>query len=300
LTISLRESDESMNLEILLDSIVSAVSLGGIYALASSGLALVYGAAGVLNFAHGSLIMFGAYAAWLTYTSTGNPLLSIVAAFLLPFALGGAIERIAFSPFRGKPNELMNTLFVSIAVSVLLEVFALGVFGPRRKSIPPLMTGFYSLGPVTISAQKLAIIVTSITTLLLLWIFLTRTKYGIVIRAVSQDKESAQILGIDLRKVYLMVLTIGSGIAGVSGFLLGSIFLVYPQMGWLPLLIAITTIALGGLGNVQGTIIGSFVLALVQSLSATYLSLGWSLPMMLITVIVLFILRPMGIFKGRI
>jgi branched-chain amino acid transport system permease protein len=289
-----------MSLEILADSLISGVALGGIYALAASGLALVYGAAGVLNFAHGSLIMIGAYAAWFIYTLTGSVVFSLLAGFLLPFSIGGFLEKILFSTFRKRPNESINIIFVSITAALLLEVFSLVVFGPRRKSIAPLMAGFYNLGPLTISAQKLAIITISIAILLLLWFFLTRTRFGIMIRAVSQDTESAQILGVDLKKVYTLVLAIGSGVAGISGFLLGSIFLVYPKMGELPLVISLIIIAIGGLGNVQGTIISSFMLALIQSLTATYLSLGWSLPIMLATVCVIFIVRPTGIFKGRV
>jgi len=289
-----------MSLEILADSTISGLALGGIYALAASGLALVYGAAGVLNFAHGSLIMIGAYAAWFMFTLTGSPVASILLGFLIPFTLGVVLEKVLFSPFRKKPNETINIIFVSIAAALLLEIFSLVVFGPRRKSIPPLMTGFYNLGTFTISAQKLAIITVSIAMLLLLWIFLTRTRLGIMIRAVSQDAESAQILGVDLKRIYTIVLAIGSGMAGISGFLLGSIFLIYPKMGELQLIISIIIISMGGLGNVQGTIISSFILSLIQSLTATYLSLGWSLPIMLAAVCVIFIIRPTGIFKGRV
>lgn len=286
--------------EVIVDSLISGLAMGGIYALAASGLALVYGAANVLNLAHGSLVALGAYAGWYVLVLTGNVMFALVAGFLATFLVGALLERLAFKPFRGRALELLNVFFVSMAISIILELSLLIGFGARRKSFPPLLSGYFEIGGFTIAGQKLMIIAVAVVSLLLLWIFLTRTKTGIAVRAVAQDKEAVQLAGVDIDRIYLVTLSIGSGMAGVSGVLLGSIYLLHPMMGREVLTLALVVIVLSGLGRVQGAIASSFILAEVQSLTAGLLSLSWSLPITLMAALVLFILRPQGVFKGRL
>jgi branched-chain amino acid transport system permease protein len=289
-------------LEPIFSVIFSGVILGAIYALISMGLTLIWGTVGILNFAHGAVLTVGAYIALciFTYTELGY-VASVLLAALAGLTIGIVFELLLFRYFREKPNEFLNTVYTSLASAYIISAIILYLFGPRRKALPPLISGTISIGGLKLlTYHEFMILVVSLVVLSASWLFLKYSKYGIAMRAVSMDRYAARLMGIKLNRIYLLTVGVGCTLASISGVFLGSIYYVYPYMGDVPLVLAFIIIVFGGLGSVKGTIVASFILGIVQNLSGYFLGLGWAMPILFLFMMLTILLRPSGLLGEKV
>ena len=283
----------------ILRQIVNGLQTGSIYALVALGYSMVYGIITLLNFAHGDIIMIGAYVAWFAMARfAANPIIAIVAAVLGCTLLGVAIEKAAYKPLRGSPR--ISLLITAIGVSFLLENAAQMLFGASARSIP----SFFSLSPlalgsIEISGNALVTVIVSAVSMLALTFLVQRTKMGKAMRAVSEDTDAAQLMGININSTITFTFAVGSALAGIGSVLYCA---AYPQatptMGSMLGLKAFVAAVLGGIGSIPGAMIGGFVIGIAEALvSAVGLSV-WKDGVVFAILIIVLLVKPTG-FLGR-
>jgi len=287
-----------MDLMIIINLLIAGIFLGALYALMSTGLTLIWGTVGILNFAHGAIITLGGYMVWVGLQYVGlNYVLSLVIVIMFSLFLGFILELFIFRPFRGKTGEFMNTIYCSLAFAESMAGIILIVFGPRYKKLPYISTGVIKVSNIIImTTHELVLVILSISILISFWIFLKKHKYGLAMRAISQDRFAAQLMGINLNKVYLLTVGVGCLFAGVSGAFLGTVYFLSPHLGDMPLVFAFVIIVFGGLGSIQGTIAAAFILGLFQSTVGYLLGLGWSAAIFFLFMMLTILFRPSGLF----
>lgn len=281
--------------------LVSGLVLGSLYALAATGLSLIWSTLGIFNFSHGALMMLGAYVAWTVSDGAGLGLglaAGITVALTVLIGLGALLEWALIRPFLARKNAVMISVIMTLAASVLLENSALLAWGPRLKQLPPLAEGSTRILGVAISAQELAIIVVAPLVLVGLWSFLKFTRLGAAIRAVAQNRESALLLGINVPLLYATTFSLAAALAALAGILLGSIRFLAPTMGAEPLNKALIVAIFGGLGSLGGTIGGAYVIGLIEALSNNVVGFFWTPAVLFTVLIVVLVFRPTGLF-GR-
>jgi branched-chain amino acid transport system permease protein len=280
----------------LLQHFVNAVVLGGTYALLGIGLTLIFGIMRVVNFTHGELYAFGAYAVyWLVATAGVNFFLALPIAIAAGLALGALVEFVLLRPMRGA--DIDTTMLVMIGAWIVLQNSEMIVWGGVAKSIPtpfpetPLVAGPISVAWLRLFALGMALLLIAGT-----YALINHTKLGTAMRATFQDRDTAALMGVNIRAIHTTTFAIGSGLAAAAGALLGPVFLVEPTMGDLASLKAFAIVILGGLGNVTGATIGGFVLALVEEMGAGYISSGYRDAMGFLIIIVVLLIKPTGLF----
>ncbi|GAB5470308.1 MAG: urea ABC transporter permease subunit UrtB [Rhodospirillales bacterium] len=279
--------------------LVTAVTVGAMYALATLGLSLVWGAMGMLNMAHGAMLTLGGYAAYAAVTGAGMPWpLGLVAAVIVGGIFGIFLYMGLVRFMLGSPAFETNIIIATVGIAIALENVILLIFGGQPFGQPVSMDGAFRLGPATVPYQNVLIVVISIAIMgLVAWVLKT-SRIGRAIRATAQNREAARLMGVPTRKVYLQVLAISGGLAGISGVLLSSITQLSPPLGNDPMLKAFIMCVVAGLGNVPGSVLAAFVLAFVEAGTQFYLGARWGLPVLLMLVILALIWRPYGVF-GR-
>ncbi|MBC6404937.1 MAG: branched-chain amino acid ABC transporter permease [Rhodospirillales bacterium] len=279
--------------------LVTAVTVGAMYSLATLGLSLVWGAMGMLNMAHGTMLTLGGYAAYSAVTTLGLPwYFGFVAAILLG-ALVGAILYYGLVRFMLRnPAFETNIIIATVGIAIALENLVLKIYGGQPLGQPVSLHGTLRLGVVPVQTQNILIVVMSVTIMVLVAWTLKTSRVGRAIRATAQNREAAQLMGVPIRKVYLKVLAISGALAGVSGVLLSSLTQLSPPLGNDPMLKAFIMCVVAGLGNLPGSVLAAFVLALVEACTQFYLGARWGFPVLLILVILALIWRPYGVF-GR-
>ena len=281
--------------------LVSGLILGSIYALMASGLSLVWTTLGIFNFAHGAFMMLGAYAAWTIGAQEGlglGPTLGILAAAVLLAALGCVVELLLLRPFYPRHNLVMLTVITTLSGMIFIENSALLTWGPRIKQLQPLAAGDVTILGVTISAQEALILVVSPLLILSLWLWLRFSRIGRAIRAVGQNQDAAQLLGMNVSALYMTAFGLSAFLAAVAGVLLGSIRFLSPGMGGEPLTKALIVAIFGGLGSVLGTVVGAYVIGLLEAFSDYVVGLYWAPAILFGVMIVTLMIRPSGLF-GR-
>lgn len=287
-------------LELVVQQLINAMSLGSIYALTAIGLAMVFGILRLINFAHGDLMMVGAYLA-LGLGTLGVPIWAVVLLVMVLVALAGMLmERLAYRPVRGSPDVAM--LLTSFAVTVLLQNAALLLVTPRSRAFPtpPLLDGPLRLvGAVQIARLDVATIVLTVVLLLLLTLFITRTTLGISMRATATDLVGAQLVGVNLNRVILTAFAVGSALAGVAGVIWGArVGQINPLMGFNPVLRAFVASVIGGFGSIGGAVLGGYVLGLLEIMLQAFLPSGLSSyrdAFVFLILIVVLLVRPNGL-----
>jgi branched-chain amino acid transport system permease protein len=280
----------------LLQHLVNAVVLGGTYALLGIGLTLIFGIMRVVNFTHGELYAFGAYAVyWLVATSGVNFFLAIPLAIAAGLVLGAAVEYVLLRPMRGA--DIDTTMLVMIGAWIVMQNSEMIVWGGVAKSIAtPFPESPLVVGPVSVSWLRLFALGFALLLIAGTYILINRTKLGKAMRATFQDSDTAALMGVNIRAIHTATFAIGSGLAAAAGALLGPVFLVEPTMGDLASLKAFAIVILGGLGNITGATIGGFVLALVEEMGAGYVSSGYRDAMGFAIIIVVLLIKPTGLF----
>jgi branched-chain amino acid transport system permease protein len=290
-------------MELVVQQFINALSLGGVYALLALGLAIVFSTMGMINFAHGEIMTLGGYAMWFVTVQFGAPLPVVMAAAILSAMLAALImERVAFRPVRGASGATM--LLTSFAASVILQVTFQNVISPRPRGIqlPPEMSQVIPILGVGIGLIQLTAIVMVLVSLTLLTVFLRRTILGISMRAAAQDFSVARLMGIRADAVIATAFAISGLLAGVAAFLWvaqrGS---VEPAMGLTPVIKAFIAAVVGGLGSLQGAVLGGFVLGFIEIMLQAWLpqeALPYKDAFALTIVIAILLWRPRGLL-GR-
>jgi branched-chain amino acid transport system permease protein len=275
------------------------VTVGAIYALVALGLALIYGVLHIINFAHGSILMLALYAAFFLFRLAGvDPYVAIL--ILAPgfFVLGYVLQRFVIAPIGfGKDT---NVLLVTLGLSILFDNLALYLWTSNTRTIDVAYAQiFVDVGVTAIALPRLVAVGAAIVIGLLFWLLMTRTDLGRAIRAVSKERQGARIVGISVEHIFAMSFGLGSAVVAIAACLLLPTFYVTPQVGNAFVLIAFTTVVLGGMGSFIGALVGGLLLGVVEAVSGIFLgeSLG-QIGIFLIFILVL-LFRPTGLFGQR-
>ena len=276
--------------------LINGISLGSIYAMIALGYTMVYGIAKMLNFAHGDVIMIGCYVVFMTMSGMNmNPLLSVILAVVVCTVLGVIIEKVAYKPLR-KASPLA-VLITAIGVSYLLQNIALLIFGADTKSfssVVPLQN--IKIGGITITGVTVVAVLACIVIMIGLMVFIKKTKAGQAMLAVSEDKDAAQLMGVNVNGTISLTFAIGSGLAAIAGVLLCSAYpTLTPYTGSMPGIKAFTAAVFGGIGSIPGAFIGGILFGIIEILGKAYISSQLSDAIVFAVLIIVLLVKPTGI-----
>jgi branched-chain amino acid transport system permease protein len=282
-------------LDVLVTLTLNGLATGMLIFLLAAGLTLIFGLMDVLNFAHGGLFAWGAYSGTWVYATTGSFILAIAGAIITGLILGLLTERWIIKPVYGNHiQQILITLGLMLVLSELLKV----VWGPNQISASPpdYLAGSWELGNVIIIKYRVFIIVVGLLVFGIVQYILKKTKIGLVVRAGVMDKEMVQSLGINIKKVFMLVFMIGSGMAALGGVMLGPYSgVIYAEMGLEFAILAFIVVVIGGMGSFPGSILAAILVGLSGSFMAYYVpSLSLAVNMLLMAVVLIF--RPQGLF----
>ena len=292
-----------MDWTIIQNLLITGFLRGGLYALMAVGLALVFGVMNICHFAHGEYYVLGAYAAYFAFVTYGlNPILAIIVAALLSFLAGAITDRLFFYPLRkrSKGDWVMNAFLLTAGLSVVLQSVYRLVFGNHYRGITQYWHATFHIFSMTVAADRLMAFAIALVAIAGMWFFLQRTRTGRAIRAVSQDERGAMLVGIDLDRIQTLTFALGSMLAGLGGASLLSLSPAYPMGGNKPLIASWFVVTIAGLGNVQGAIIGGFIVGVFESFSYFFLGQGWQEVASLGLLILLLLFKPTGLFGTEI
>lgn len=276
--------------------VLNGVTWGLTIALIALGLFLILGLLEVINIAHGSLYMLGAVAGWFVVDATGNFLLAVVLAPLAVGAIGVAIERGVLRPIE---EDVPITLIATFGLMLVFQQAALLVFGPGTRPVPAPTAARVSVAGISYSAYRLAIAVVSLVLLAGVSVFLTRTRHGLWMRGVRQDRETARAMGVPVSRVYMLTFGLGAALAALAGVLISPIVSVNHLMGLDVLAVAFIVVIVGGLGSMRGVLVASLVFALLENVGSVFVSPVEARLVALVLMIAAVIVRPEGIVARR-
>lgn len=284
-----------------LSNFVNGLGLGSVYAIIALGYTMVYGIAKMLNFAHGDVIMVGAYVAFFALTRFAVPMpLGILAAVICCTVLGVVIERLAYKPLRQASS--LSVLITAIGVSYFLQNSAQLLWSASPKMFPSIIsTGAFTFGGLSISYLTLVTIATCLVVMVCLTLFINRTKTGSAMRACSEDKGASMLMGINVNMIISITFAIGSGLAAIASVLLASTYpSVYPTMGSMPGIKAFTAAVFGGIGSIPGAFIGGLLLGIIEIFAKAYISTQLSDAIVFGVLIVILLIKPTGLLGKKI
>ena len=286
-----------------LSYLISGISLGSVYAIIALGYTMVYGIAKMLNFAHGDVIMVGAYISFCTTSYLGlSPLVSVLLAIVVCTVLGIVIERLAYKPLRQAPA--LAVLITAIGVSYFLQNAALLIWGSSSKTFSSVV-GDWSIklfnDQLTITGVTIVTVLACVVIMVALTLFTTKTKLGTAMRAVSEDKGAAQLMGISVNSTISLTFAIGSGLAAIAGVLLCSAYpMLMPPTGSMPGIKAFTAAVFGGIGSIPGAMIGGILLGIIEIFAKAYISTQLSDAVVFAVLIVVLLVKPDGLLGKRV
>lgn len=291
-----------MTIETLVAILVSGTVAGSLYALMASGLSLVWGTLRMFNFAHGTLLMLGAYTAW--YISNGRGLdlglaVGIPGALVVLALAGVLLYALLVRPFVARPGADLVVIITTLAGATFLQNAAQEVFGPRYKQLDRVVKGQVEFLNTAVGLQEMTIIVVTPLILLLLAVLLKRTKLGLAVRAVEQNHDSALLAGVNVGSVYPLVFAVSAALAALAGVMLAGLFFITPVMGSDPLLRAFIVVVFGGLGSLPGTVVGAYVIGIIEAIAVFFVGLYWAPVVLFIVLILVMIVRPTGLMGGQ-
>ena len=285
---------------IFLDHLINGLSLGSIYAIIALGYTMVYGIAKMLNFAHGDVIMVGAYIAFCGLQYWGfPPVLAILVAMVACTILGITIEGLAYRPLRQAAS--LAVLITAIGVSYLLQNIALMIWGANPKSFPTTFINGSSirLGQLNISTATIITILANVVIMVGLTLFTSKTKVGKAMRCVSEDRGAAELMGINVNRTISITFAIGSALAAIAGVLLwAKVFKLEPTTGAIPGIKAFTAAVLGGIGSIPGAMLGGILLGVIAIFGKAYLSTELGDAIVFAVLIIVLLVKPAGLL-GR-
>ncbi len=287
-----------------LQALISGLSLGSIYALIALGYTMVYGIAKMLNFAHGDVIMIGAYSVIVSLTTMNLPgFAAVIISVVFCAVLGVTIEFLAYRPLR-KATPLA-VLITAIGVSYFLQNIALIIFGstqlPFDKNGKMFNIPQVKLGQVEINGITLVTLIVTAVIMVVLTLFINFTKTGKAMRAVSEDKQAAELMGISVNKTISVTFAIGSALAAVASIFYGGTYTyIKPTTGSMPGIKAFTAAVFGGIGSIPGAMLGGILLGVIEQFSKTYISPLWSDAIVFAVLVVVLVVRPVGLLGKKI
>ena len=284
-------------MEVIFSTLINGLSIGGIYAMIALGYTMVYGIAKMLNFAHGDVIMVGAYLIYV-FIATTNPLLAILFSVLGCMILGITIEKVAYKPLRGASP--LAVLITAIGVSYLLQSVAQIIFGSANKMVTVYEFGAVSLLGATVQISSLVTLGVTVVVMLVLTLFVKYTRLGRAMIAVSEDKSAAQLMGINVNAIISVTFAIGSALASLAGlFYLLKAPAVSNTMGAMPGIKAFTAAVIGGIGSIPGAMLGGILLGVVESISYKITAIApYTDAIEFSILIIILLVRPTG-FLGK-
>lgn len=288
-----------MNASFILQSMINGLLIGGVYSLVAIGLNMIFGVMKIINFAHGSLMMVGMYVCyWAVQIGTVDPYLSIVLVIPLLFVLGAVIQRFLINPIIDAPEH--NQLLLTLGVSLFLENLALFLWSPDYRV---LQTGYASVnfyfGDISLSLVRMLAFVISMFGTVILYLILTKTDLGKAIRAASEEPVGAMIVGVNVRRIYVVSFGIGAACAGVAGAAVAPFFPVYPTVGSLFVITAFVVVVLGGMGSFVGAYFGGLIIGMAESMGAIFLPASMKSLISFVIFVLILLFRPSGLFGGK-
>ena len=290
-----------MTLETLNLILLGGIVLGALYALMATGLALVWTTLGIFNFAHGTFIALGAYIAWQiasTEASGAGLLAGAGVSIIGMFVIGMFVYYLLIKPFERNPDIVVKSVITTLAGATILENVVNLVWGPRNKQLSPLLGGDMSVLGITISRNEMAVVALALVILAALGVFLQRAPLGRAMRAVAQNREAAQLMGIDVERLYAIAFGLSAALAALAGILIGSIRFMNPSMGSDPLMKALIVVIFGGIARFTGPIYAAFIVGLLEAVMTYLVGLYWSPTVLFAIMIVVLVAKPEGLF-GR-
>ena len=282
---------------IFLDHLINGLSLGSIYAIIALGYTMVYGIAKMLNFAHGDVIMIGAYIAFCGLQYWGiPPVLAILLAMVFCTVLGVTIEGFAYRPLRQATS--LAVLITAIGMSYLLQNIALMIWGANPKSFPTTFINGsnFRLGQLNISSATLFTIAANVIIMVTLTLFTSRTKLGKATRCVSEDRGAAELMGINVNRTISLTFAIGSALAAIAGVLLCSSYpILQPTTGSMPGIKAFTAAVFGGIGSIPGAMLGGILLGVIEIFGKAYISTELGDAIVFAVLIIVLLVKPAGL-----
>ena len=281
-------------LKTALPYIISGISVGGQYALIAIGYTMVYGILRLINFAHGDVFMVAGL--MMVYFATWMPLyLAIPLMIVLTVLLGFLIERVAYKPLRTAPR--MSVMISAIGVSYLLQNAALLLFGSQQMAYPTLVKlGSFSVGGVQVDGITVLTLAVTAVLMAALTLFIDKTKLGKAMRAVSEDKDAATLMGISVDRTITLTFAIGSALAAFASMFYGMTYVyIKPTTGAMPGIKAFTAAVFGGIGSIPGAMLGGILLGLIEQMSKTYISTLWADAIVFAVLVVVLVVKPTGL-----
>ncbi len=275
---------------------LNGVMLGINYALVALGLTMIFGILGIVNFTHGEMYMLGGYIAYYFFGHFGlNFFVTLVASAILIGVLGVVLEKLIFRPLTTRPKIELTSLIAALGLAWVFQMLAVIAFGELDKNVPSAFKGILRMGGVVITVERLATILIGISLVVLLNLFLLKTKTGMAIRALAQDKEAAALQGVSVDRIGALAFGIGCGLAATAGALVAPIFGVNPSMGSEVILKAFLVVILGGMGSIPGAMLGGLVLGFVESFGCLFFSVPTVMVLTFSIIILILIIRPQGL-----
>ena len=286
-------------MSLFVSQLFNGLQTGSVYALVALGYSMVYGIILLLNFAHGDIIMVGAYTAFYAMTAFHlHPIFSVVLAVITSTLLGVVIEKVAYTPLRSAPR--LSLLITAIGISFLLENGAQLLFGADTKSMDTLVPGNVTFGPVTVSYTAILTIIVAVIAMVALTLLVQKTKLGKAMRAVPQDKDASTLVGINVNKIITTTFAIGSGLAAVAALMYCA---TYPRvtndMGSMMGMKAFIAAVLGGIGIIPGAMLGGILIGLIEIFVKLFAP-GWYEAVTYGTLIVILLVKPSGILGKNV
>ncbi len=286
-----------------LQYLINGISIGAVYAIIALGYTMVYGIAKMLNFAHGDVIMVGAYMSYSVTSYMGLPTaVAILVAVVVCTLLGVLIEGLAYKPLRGVPS--LAVLITAIGVSYFLQNAAQLIWGSAPKNFKSIVTMAPVVlfnGQLTITGEVIYTIVASALIMVVLTLFINKSRMGKAMRAVSEDRAAAQLMGINVNQTISTTFAIGSALAAVAGVLLCStVPTLMPTTGSMPGIRAFTAAVFGGIGSIPGAMLGGILLGIIETFSKAYLSTQFSDAIVFLVLIVILLVKPAGLLGKQI
>ena len=287
-------------LTVILQQGINGIVVGSLYVLVALGLTLIYGVLVQINFAHADIVTLGAFAAYFfTHVIGGNYLASIAVALVVGAALGWLMNAFIFAPLRNRGNELLP-LIATIGVSIMLQNTMLAWFGPIPFAFDtPYSNDVIRVAGMFFTVQSVLIIVVSTATIGLLYAFMKFTFLGKALRAVSQDRETAGLMGINPNQLIMLTFVIASALAGMGGAMLGPVLVLTPFAGTSVIVKAFAIVIIGGFGNVEGTIIAGLLVGLIESYTTQFLDPGLIDIVVFALLLLTLALRPTGLIAEK-
>ncbi len=285
----------------IIQTLILGVALGGVFALMGSGLSLVFGVMRIVNLAHPVLIIAGAYVAYWGFRLYGiDPLMMLPVAIVILAAIGVVLYKLVFEREARSAKYSEMTVLLTFAIAMIVEGALGGFFSnTQRVTSPDYATDAIFIGDVFIPTGQLYAGILSLIIISVLALFLKYSSFGYAIRATTQNREAAELLGVNVNRVALVSFAIGIGLAGAAGCLVSFVFSFFPAKHWEWIAVLMSLVVLGGMGSLLGTVVASFLLSVIAAFVGTYVGATWSTMTFFLALFLILLVRPQGLFGEK-